>query len=463
VIVATDDAGAGPTKRYGAAGGIAPGGASLLVSHGFSSSRFSDSWALDLAAMPNGTGVQPVAWRRVRQGISSYSATLPHARCLVASTVVAGPAALVMYGGCLSGGGAGGPCPARDVWSLDPGSAAAWTRGDSGPTPRVLAAMAVHPVSDMRAMMYSGDEKFAQGLAVSRASPVELDSFDPATGTWERELAATPRGAVTTLRRSHTMAKLAPGLVFVFGGRNLKGGAHLADALLISGASDPAAARGGAAGYFSSIMLHAIFMFLGWGVLLQAGHISARYFRRFDPTWFKVHRAVQTAGLVLVIAGLITISSKALKPHFAFAHGAIGLAVVLVGVLQPLNAFFRPHDKTSPARQKWRWLHFGLGRVANFLAVLNMWLGIFLAQAPVWVIGLLGAYTGLLGAAYLYLEISKIRGAKASDAAEGVPVETQMIEAGEAPVGSGSRSSESSSANDHSTSTTTATTASRRR
>lgn len=44
---------------------------------------------------------------------------------------------------------------------------------------------------------------------------------------------------------------------------------------------------------FNLIMLHGIFMFIGWGILLQGGAFIARYFRHKDPWWFKMHRALQ--------------------------------------------------------------------------------------------------------------------------------------------------------------------------
>lgn len=44
---------------------------------------------------------------------------------------------------------------------------------------------------------------------------------------------------------------------------------------------------------FTYIQLHGIFMFIGWGILLQLGMFIARYFRHKDPLWFKIHRILQ--------------------------------------------------------------------------------------------------------------------------------------------------------------------------
>ena len=45
--------------------------------------------------------------------------------------------------------------------------------------------------------------------------------------------------------------------------------------------------------FFNLIGLHGIFMFLGWGLLLQLGAFIARYLRHKDPLWFLLHRALQ--------------------------------------------------------------------------------------------------------------------------------------------------------------------------
>ena len=166
-------------------------------------------------------------------------------------------------------------------------------------------------------------------------------------------------------------------------------------------------------------------MFIGWGVLLQAGAFIARYFRHKDPWWFKMHRGLQVnykkqkilarqdlenvwgkgnalspklthdrifldlscshdplpswssfraqyrssvqiwykgvvflwfwiqsdlkitqiypyifqvTGLVLTIAGLICAFISVPFDHLKFAHGALGIIIMIIGVGQPLNA-----------------------------------------------------------------------------------------------------------------------------
>ena len=61
----------------------------------------------------------------------------------------------------------------------------------------------------------------------------------------------------------------------------------------------------------------------------------------------------------------------------------MGIIVMTLGLLQPINAYFRPHkDKTlgpTSARKKWEWLHKGSGWFAIILAVPTIVLGTTLA------------------------------------------------------------------------------------
>ena len=91
---------------------------------------------------------------------------------------------------------------------------------------------------------------------------------------------------------------------------------------------------------------HAWFMTIAWGILLPCGVFSARFFRKYKPpAWFRVHRAVQSAGLIFSIVGFIIAvtqfdSSIADVPR---GHGIIGTFVMLLALCQPLGAYFRPH------------------------------------------------------------------------------------------------------------------------
>lgn len=96
--------GEAPPARYGAAGGLHWGGEQrqLYLTHGFATTRFNDTWVLD---------VQSLSWQNVTPG-----GTTPLNRCLHGAALRGG-GSLVLFGGCSSGFG---PCPQGDTWQFDP-------------------------------------------------------------------------------------------------------------------------------------------------------------------------------------------------------------------------------------------------------------------------------------------------------------------------------------------------------
>ena len=63
----------------------------------------------------------------------------------------------------------------------------------------------------------------------------------------------------------------------------------------------------------------------------------------------------------------------------SFIHGGIGSAVMSLGILQPVNAFVRPHPSESGPQPFWRrtWeiVHKCSGYTAVFLAVFTIFIG----------------------------------------------------------------------------------------
>lgn len=67
--------------------------------------------------------------------------------------------------------------------------------------------------------------------------------------------------------------------------------------------------------------------------------------------------------------------------HFAGPHEVIGLIVVFVGTLQPLNAFFRPHkapegEKQPTKRVAWELYHKGAGYLCIVGAIIAVAIGL---------------------------------------------------------------------------------------
>lgn len=126
---------------------------------------------------------------------------------------------------------------------------------------------------------------------------------------------------------------------------------------------------------------HGALMLVSWGFLLPAGAIIGRFYKHRSPIWFHLHRGIQVLGLILAVAGWV-VALQELGPFGGDAatnkvkvHGAIGCTVMTVGLLQPLNAFIRPH-KGAKHRCAWEILHKGSGWCAIFLSIAVISLGI---------------------------------------------------------------------------------------
>ena len=157
----------------------------------------------------------------------------------------------------------------------------------------------------------------------------------------------------------------------------------------------------------ATMFLHGVCMALAWSVLLPSGVLVAHFEREKEGTfngvkyWFGYHRTVQYIGWFVQLLGfvfvVVYVSAKG-GVHFGGLHTYIGLAVTILGTLQPLNAYFRPHaaeegKAKSSKRQYWEWLHKGSGYIACILGMLNVLIGVYFAHT----LFKNGALTGLAG------------------------------------------------------------------
>ncbi|XP_058949636.2 uncharacterized protein [Pocillopora verrucosa] len=399
----SDNSNIKPQMRYGSAGGIFDDGKGVngfYITHGFSGTRYSNTLKFDL---------EKNQWEEKFSGSNNYNPNYPHARCLHTGTLTK-PDELVMYGGCLGGGMTGGSCPSKDNWKFD-ATKTEWTRLEECSTPRMYSAMAMLPPlngSERRAVLYAGQETSKSVLVTSRYEANEIAVFNPDTNKWERK---TVEGTPPARRVGHVMTTTDSGIV-LFGGSGSDGDGLLNDIWLLEGTAAEAdknpSAGGCGSSDFNLVALHGIFMFIGWGVLLQAGAFIARYFRHKDPWWFKMHRGLQVTGLVLTIAGLICAFISVPFDHLKFAHGALGIIIMIIGVGQPLNAAVRPHKhpdgSRSTGRVIWELVHKNIGRLGLILALINISLGLLLAVAPVAAWAVWFALLGTFVIAYLVME-----------------------------------------------------------
>ncbi|EDO40900.1 predicted protein [Nematostella vectensis] len=366
-----------PEERYGSGGGIHPDGDGFFVTHGFADIRYSNTFKFDLETMK---------WEERFAGTNSYNPAYPHARCLHGSAMTARDE-LVLYGGCLGRLGLHLLAPTRPGLPVRPQTAEA-------------------PENEVILFDPDSNKWSRKKIETAEAPENEVILFDPDSNKWSRKKI---EGVVPSKRAGHVMATAKDGIV-MFGGSGANGSMN--DIwLLLGNTSDVDEMEDIECDgmNLNLIMLHGILMFIGWGVLLQGGAFIARYFRHKDPWWFKMHRGLQVSGLVFAIGGFACAVVSVPFDHLMFAHGGLGLAIMIMGILQPLNAIIRPHKHRdgSPTRKRiiWEWCHKLLGRLALVLALINICLGLFLAVVPqvAWTVWY--AVLGVFLVAYVVMEL----------------------------------------------------------
>ena len=144
--------------------------------------------------------------------------------------------------------------------------------------------------------------------------------------------------------------------------------------------------------YINTIRAHGTLMILGWGFLLPSGVIMANLAKHMkNAFWFKYHRANQVLGLCVAFVGWVLALHEfdvfnAGSKNVPFFHGTLGIVIMSIGLLQPVNAFFRPHkhdgQPKSKSRYYWEILHKSCGYLAIVLAVIQILLGISLVSKP---------------------------------------------------------------------------------
>ena len=163
------------------------------------------------------------------------------------------------------------------------------------------------------------------------------------------------------------------------------------------------AAAGGDAAALTTV--HGVFMALAWAVLVPLAIATLRYGRgaaavpevravafRLCGTALRAHIRLQSAALLLTLIGLgLAVAAVPAGRHFASAHGAVGLAVLLVALAQPaLGA-----GLSLPA-------HRALGFGVTAVAVVSVLLGLRLVDATGTLVTLYALFLALsVGAAAL--------------------------------------------------------------
>ncbi|CAF1202107.1 unnamed protein product [Rotaria sordida] len=392
--------------------------------------------------------------------LSSFNPSYPHARYGHSTTLLT-ENHLLLYGGCLSGYGKGGPCPSKDSWLLyiDRGH---WERLWECPTTKTGAAMVTLPSYSVCASMGQGIFGGWSGINIGNDPPVAVlwggREFNPSS---IRSYISPPdEVAVFSLSQKEWYLKRvrpsstgnfpmqregaafvagcfqgAPGM-FVYGGRSVNNRRLLLNDLWFLQASpQDALSSPGSRGCiypFSFYHLHGIFQFFTYGVIFPIGYLVGRHAINLSVRR-PLHMALQLFGVALAICGFafgVHAVRAAAWLHFKHAHAIIGIITFILTIIQfctgLIGAAFlsmrdkkreRLHGSDIKIHQKgynvdtwggegaWRIGHRILGLLVLALGFVNISLGVFLAvlPLPIWIIWFI--YFGLLALLIIGLEI----------------------------------------------------------
>ncbi|KAI0213071.1 hypothetical protein LSAT2_001940 [Lamellibrachia satsuma] len=372
--------GVAPAPRGGAAGGIMINSSILHLSHGFSKHSYNDVFIYS---------TRDQGWEREFANSGPYNPTYPHARHAHAGTMIS-EHQLLIFGGCLSGSGTGGPCPSSDTWLFDRTSKS-WTSMDgSCAYPRTYAAMAMLPIREgqRKVVIFGGNERGKQVIKTFISPPDEVIIFDPDTDSCA---VSRTTGDIPTKRASAAMVT-GPRGIYMFGGYDLESCNTTGDLYLLVGTANSTIRSPnhvvGKLRFCNMLLLHGVFMGTAYGFVLIWGAVLGRYANHKG-----VHVVIQIIGVCLAIAGFVLGVLSVEGAHFKFVHGIIGLVVFLLTLLQPMNFFLccplpsRYPKQAATLHQVWKVAHSVGGYSCLALGAVNISFGVFLADAhrAIWI------------------------------------------------------------------------------
>ena len=125
--------------------------------------------------------------------------------------------------------------------------------------------------------------------------------------------------------------------------------------------------------------------------MLKGPYLTSGRFNYVSLFIFSITKRVLRSSLVNSdVMGILYVAEKGGKgvKHFDGLHTGTGLAVVILGTLQPLNAAFRLHPPTGgwpggvvPFKRKlFEWVHKGSGYLAVVFGMINVVIGVTFAN-----------------------------------------------------------------------------------
>lgn len=134
--------------------------------------------------------------------------------------------------------------------------------------------------------------------------------------------------------------------------------------------------------YFSKIILHLIFMGL-FLLLAAAGIITARYFKKRNPNWMKIHKLLMISGLSSAIIGIswiIFVVQSEQGIHFYAPHTFLGLGTFILALTAPILGILFTSKKTDKnLKPILRRFHRIIGWISLILIFITVLTGLLLS------------------------------------------------------------------------------------
>ncbi|KAH9515394.1 DOMON domain-containing protein frrs1L [Bulinus truncatus] len=156
------------------------------------------------------------------------------------------------------------------------------------------------------------------------------------------------------------------------------------------------------------VKAHGCLMVVAWVFFASIGLVVARFYKPVltgtmcsQKIWFQVHRFSMVLVLVITAIAFIIIFVKENgewsdvegEASYLQGHPIMGVMVMILTILNPVMALFRPHPGT-PKRPIFNWAHFLVGVSAHILGVITIFFGLQLqgATTPYYATYIMGAY-----------------------------------------------------------------------
>lgn len=139
-------------------------------------------------------------------------------------------------------------------------------------------------------------------------------------------------------------------------------------------------------------VIHGVLMVVAWLLLAPAGIFVMRYLKKYNPTAFYAHLTLMTLTFVLVVSAYGLAMWKG--NHVERTHMWIGTFATFGATAQVICGAMRP-AKGHQLRRTFVLLHSNIGRVAWVLAVVNIFIGLRIADADRWAYIICSAAVGV--------------------------------------------------------------------